>query len=94
MYLDYTKCFYVHYCKTYKEMWNTLKMIYGVYPSIELEEMNARGKEDGDTTFKCFSKFRNIEIYIGTFLNNQYLRIKIWKFNPILESKYGNLHEF
>lgn len=94
MFIDDIKFFYVHRCKTAKEMWNALEMIYKVFPSIKQEEMDTRGEEDEHTSFKCFSKFRNIRNYIGTFVANQCLRVKNWKFNQILKSKDGSLHEF
>lgn len=52
--------------------------------------MNIWGEEDENTTFNCFSKFRNIRNYIGKFVSNQCVRVKNWKFNPILMG----LHEF
>ena len=36
----------------------------------------------------------NIRNYIGTCVTNQCIRVKNWKFNPILKSKDGILHEF
>lgn len=62
-------------------------MINEVSPSVEQEEMNTRGEKDEYTTFKCFSKFRNIRNYIGKFVSNQCLIVKNWKFNPIIKSK-------
>lgn len=35
-----SKLHYVHHCQTSKEMWDTLKMIYGFSPSIKHEKMN------------------------------------------------------
>lgn len=55
------------------------------------EEMNTRGKEDENVTFKRSLKFRNIGNYVGMFVVNQYLRIKNWKFNPILKLKDESL---
>lgn len=93
MTLYYRKFHYVHPYNTAKKSWDTLKMIYGVSPSIKQEKMNTRGEKDEDTNHKCFSKFRNIRNYLGNFITNKYLRIS-WKFNPILKSKDGSLHEF
>lgn len=69
MSLDDSKFFYVHNCKTTKEMWDNIEMINEVSPSVEQEEMNTRGEKDEYTTFKCFSKFRNIRNYIGKFVS-------------------------
>lgn len=75
-------------------MWDIIKMLYGALPSIKQEKMNTRGEEDKDTTLKCFSKLRNFGKYIGKFITNKYLRVKNWRFNPTLKSKYMSLHEF
>lgn len=71
-----SKFYYVHKCNTAKKIWDTFEMIYGISLRIEQEKMNTRDEEDDDTTFKHFSKFRNIRSYIGTFITNQYLRVK------------------
>lgn len=57
-------------------MWDTLEMIYGVSQSIKQEEMNTRGEEDESITHQCSTKFRISRNYIGTFITNQYLRVK------------------
>lgn len=56
--------FNVHDCKTAKEIWDTLEMIYGASPSIEHEEINRRGEEVEDTTFKPFSNLKMLEIIL------------------------------
>lgn len=91
MSLDDIKSFYIHNFKTAKEMWDTLEMMCVASLSIEKEEMNIQGE---DNTFKCFSNFRDIRNCIGIFVDNQSLRIKNWKFNPILKSKDESLHEY
>lgn len=63
-------------------------MIYGFSPSIEQENMNTWGKKDEDINL------RNIRNFVGNCITNKNLRIKNRKFNQILKSKYGNLHEF
>lgn len=93
MSLDDTKILYVHNFKTFKEMWDILEIIYGFYPSIEQEEMKTWGAEDEDIIFN-FKKNRNIGSCIGVFVTNQFLRVKNWKFNPIIKSKDKSLHEF
>lgn len=75
MSLDDSHFIYVYNCKTAKEIWDTLEMIYGISPSIEQEEMNTGSKANEDITHKYFSKFRNIRNYISTFFTNQYLRV-------------------
>lgn len=93
MCLDGSNLYYGHCFKITKETWDTLEMIYGVLPSIKQEKMKMWGKEKV-TTFGCFSNFRNIENYVGNCITNKYLRIKSFKFNLILKSKDGSLHEF
>lgn len=56
--------------------------------------MNIRGEKDEGFFNKCFSKFGNVRSYIGTFITNQYLRIKNLNLNPILKSKDRSDHEF
>lgn len=60
MSLDYSKFYYVHPFNTAKEICDTLEIVNGVSLSIEQEKMNTRGGENEDTTFSCFSKFRNV----------------------------------
>lgn len=69
-------------------------MIHEAFSSIEQEKMNTRGKDGEVTNHGYFYKFRNIGNYVGNYINNKYLRIKNQKFNPILKSKDGILHEF
>lgn len=64
MSLDDSIFYYVHHCKNVKEMWDTLEMIHEISPSIEQKEMNTRGEEDENVTYKCFSKFRSIRNHI------------------------------
>lgn len=54
MTLDDSKLCYTHRCKTSKEIWDTLEMIYVVLPSNKQEEMNIRVEEDGDIIYQCF----------------------------------------
>lgn len=75
-------------------MWDTLEMIYGFFDSIEQEQINTQGEEDENTSFKCFSKVRNIKNYIRTLVTKQCLWIKNWKFKLILKLNNGSLHEF
>lgn len=58
MSIDDSKFFHVHHFQTTKEIWDTLKMIYGFSLSIKQKEMNTRGEEGEDTTLRCFSKFK------------------------------------
>lgn len=46
MTLDDSKLIYIYNCKTAKEIWDTLEMIYEVSPSIEQEEKSIQGEED------------------------------------------------
>lgn len=63
-------------------------------PPLKQEDMNKRGKEDEDITLRYFSNFINIGSCIETFITNQYLRVKNWKFNKILKPKVGTLLSF
>lgn len=59
--------------KSFIVMWDTLEMIYGFFDSIEQEQINTQGEEDENTSFKCFSKVRNIKNYIRTLVTKQCL---------------------
>ena len=81
MFLNNTISHYVHICKTSKEMWDTLKLIYGDSPSIKQEKMNT-GKEDD---IGCFSNCTSIGKFAGNCVTNKYFKIKNYKFNPTLK---------
>lgn len=88
MSLDDSQFLYNYNCKIAKEMWDTLKMIYGVSPSVKQEQMNTRGEEDEYFIHKCFFKFRYVRNGIRMYVTNKYLRVKNWnqKSGPILKS--------
>lgn len=94
IFLDDSKLYDFLHGKTDNEMWDAFEKIYGVSPSIEHEKMNARGKEDNDTSHICFSKFINIGNFIGNCITNKYLRIKNLKFNSTLKSLDKSLMNF
>ena len=64
MTLDDSKLLYIYNCKTTKEIWDTLEMIYGVSPSIEQEEMNIRGKKDEDNILNSFESLEILKIIL------------------------------
>lgn len=76
-------------CKSIKEIWDTLRMIYEVSPNIKWEEMNTHDEEDEWFIHKCFCKFKNVRNYIGMFITNEYLRVNNWnhKSDSILKSR-------
>lgn len=54
--------------------------------------MNTREEEDGYFFHKCFSKFRNVRIFVIA----KYLRIKNLnkKSHPYLKLRYGDVYNF
>lgn len=89
-----SKILYVYNCKTAKEMWDNLEIIYGVSPKVKQEEMNTPGDNDEGIIHQWFLSFRIERNYIGLFSTNQYLRVKNLKLNLILKSKDGSIHKF
>lgn len=67
-------------------------MIYGVSPSNK-RNWTHEAKKIKVSFINCFFKFRIARNHIGTYVTNQYLKVKNWKLNPIVKSKDRSAHK-
>ena len=91
MFLNNTNFHYVHICKTSKDIWDALKLIYGDSPSIKQEKINTQGKEDNHG---CFYNYTSIGKFSENYVANKKFRITSLKFNATLKSIDMSLREF
>lgn len=102
MFLNENKFLYVLNCNYTKEVWDTLKMIYGISLSIKQERMNTRVQEVV-TLNECefylhrwCSTIRNLGGHVRTFVINKYIKINNQNQNsdPILKPRDGSVYDF